>query len=121
MSMRDGKPLEAVITEGMQHPHIVNTIAHTIVTVQSGRNSYTHDSAASSSLGASSGAYRGGSGSCGAETKQNVGGSSSHSSGSSKRSRHVEQVGWLLLEFCDRGCLQVRCAVNSAKLPSCWR
>lgn len=28
--MRDGEPLEASITEGMTHPNIVNTIAHTV-------------------------------------------------------------------------------------------
>ena len=28
--MRDGEPLEAWITEGMSHPNIVNTIAHTV-------------------------------------------------------------------------------------------
>jgi hypothetical protein len=28
--MRDGEPLEASITEGMSHPNIVNTIAHTV-------------------------------------------------------------------------------------------
>jgi hypothetical protein len=96
MAMRDGKPLEAVITEGMRHPHIVNTLAHAIVAQDGARLSHsTHDSVASTSLDSS--LYRKHAGTGSEWTSQNSG------------SKFADQstVAWLLLEFCDKGCLQV--------------
>ncbi len=115
MATRDGKPLEAVITEGMQHPHIVNTIAHTVVACPSGRAGSTHDSAGSSLYGTSDGASRTQSVSKELQPQPQPPASITRSgatggtttSCSSRESKHMEQVAWLLLEFCDKGCLQV--------------
>ena len=66
----EGQPLEAVLTEGLRHPGIMQTIAHCVT-----RGPDLYDSA------------------CGGET-------------------------WLLLEYCDGGCLQAcHTDVNSVISP----
>lgn len=91
IAMRDGKPLEAVITEGMHHPNIVNTIAHTVQhTPQLQRR--PHDSAQSSLAGTSGEPCKSG---------------SPASLNKAHQGMQSEGVAWLLLEYCDMGCLQV--------------
>lgn len=91
IAMRDGKLLEAVITEGICHPNIVNTIAHTVQhTAELQRR--PHDSAQSSLAGRSDGPCKSGS----AASRDKAG-----------QGLHSKGVAWLLLEYCDMGCLQV--------------
>ncbi|CAL8470312.1 g9854 [Coccomyxa elongata] len=90
IAMRDGKPLEAVITEGICHPNIVNTIAHTMQhTAELPRR--LHDSAQSSLAGTSDGPCKSGSAASHDKAGQGL---------------HSKGVAWLLLEYCDMGCLQ---------------
>ena len=93
IAMRDGKPLEAVITEGMQHPNIVNTIAHTVQHTPHLQRR-PHDSAQSSLAGTSDVPCKSGSLASRNKARQGV---------------QSEGIAWLLLEYCDMGCLQVNC------------
>ncbi|KAK9915620.1 hypothetical protein WJX75_001643 [Coccomyxa subellipsoidea] len=86
IAMRDGKPLEAVITEGMHHPNIVNTIAHTVQqTLPQQSQQHMHDSAHSTRHSPHDNA--------GTPLK-------------TAKSLQPEGVAWLVLEYCDMGCLQ---------------
>ncbi len=88
ITMIDGKPLEAVITEGMRHPNIVNTLAHTVqhAPARPQPQPRTHDSA-HSTLHSSPG--------------------TSTTPRKAPKGLQSEGVAWLLLEYCDMGCLQV--------------
>ncbi len=83
IAMRDGKPLEAVITEGMQHPNIVNTIAHTVQHTPHLQRR-PHDSAQSSLAGTSDVPCKRGSLASRNKARQGV---------------QSEGVAWLLLEY----------------------
>ena len=96
IAMRDGKPLEAVITEGMHHPNIVNTIAHTVQqTLPQQSQQHMHDSAHSTRHSPHDNA--------GTPLK-------------TAKSLQPEGVAWLVLEYCDMGCLQVTCCCLSLYL-----
>ena len=111
MAMRDGRPLEATITEGIAHPNIVNTLAHTVVLPEAPKQEpVMHDSAGSSwNSSGSGGPSSNGSIACG--------GSKQHRSVSS--CGEGEGVAWLLLEFCDKGCLQARSRALDIALSPC--
>lgn len=96
ITMRDGKPLEAVITEGMHHPNIVNTIAHTVQqALPQQSQQHMHDSAHSTRHSPHD--------SAGTPLK-------------TAKSLQPEGVAWLVLEYCDMGCLQVTCCCLSLYL-----
>ena len=117
---RDGKPLEAVITEGFAHAGVVNTLAHVVVPARR----RVHDSAGSgvSGLAASPvlpasrpasapvalpeaaevGPVGGTRAAAGAETAT----ASGSGLGSGVEGCGLSGEAWLLLEYCDKGCLQ---------------
>lgn len=129
VAMRDGLPLEATITEGLSHPNVVNTLAH--VVVPPATRGPLHDSAHSnksssrtSRSGSTGGVPSGSSGAeaCTASTGSStssgvaagsslsgapVGGKGSRAKAPAQKKAGAEGTAWLLLEFCDKGCLQV--------------
>ena len=129
VAMRDGLPLEATITEGLRHPNVVNTLAHAVVPRAPRGNA--HDSAhsngrsgASGCSGSAPGGSSSGAEACGGSSGSSVAEADSSSlsearggSGGAQgspdtrkapaRKAALEGTAWLLLEFCDKGCLQV--------------
>ena len=69
----DGQPLEAALTEGLHHPGIVETIAHSVTGCTTSLSSSPDDS---------------------------------------------EGETWLLLEYCDGGCLQVWASYRFRQIPA---
>lgn len=109
ITLRDGMPLEAVITEGMHHPNIVNTLAHCVqlpdaAPAQLQQQQRPHDSAHSTACNSL----------CAASSAAGSGAASSSAAlSSSPKSytgslEHSDGFAWLLLEYCNMGCLQVR-------------
>ena len=112
VAMRDGKPLEAIITDGLAHPGIVNTLAHTVVLPQGTSRQRVHDSVGSCSSSSSD------SGRPSPDSSAFSLSCKTHSQCSSIK-KGAEGVAWLLLEFCDKGCLQARTASTPGSLPLC--
>ncbi len=117
---RGGKPLEAVITEGFAHAGVVNTLAHVVVPARR----RVHDSAGSGVSGlaaspvlpasylpsapvalpeaAEAGPVGGTRAAAAAETAT----AAAAGPGSGVEGCGLSGEAWLLLEYCDKGCLQ---------------
>lgn len=120
---RRGVPLEAVITEGMAHPGVVNTLAHAMLAPPARS---THDSAGSrptSSCAAPASASAPSSEAPGPAPASAASGtdapaaswpsdSDAAAEGAARAmdARGLDGQAWLLLEYCDKGCLQARLA-----------
>ena len=114
---RGGVPLEAVITEGLVHAGVVNTLAHALLAP---RARSTHDSAGSrptSSCAKKGSASPPSSASSGHAATSAASGVEvlaeswpSDSNATAEDARGLDGQAWLLLEYCDKGCLQARLA-----------
>ena len=123
---RGGVPLEAVITEGLAHPGVVNTLAHALLAPPARS---THDSAGShptSSCAAPASASAPNSGSSGPAATSPASGVvvlaeswpsdrdlAAKGAAPAKDARGLDGQAWLLLEYCDKGCLQARTAPHA--------
>jgi len=104
---RGGQPLEAVITEGLAHAGVVGTLAHCVLPPR-GR---LHDSAASSGpAGSPRGAKpkRAPALAAAAEEGGAAAAAAAKAPAPAGEGRGLAGQAWLLLEYCDKGCLQAR-------------
>ena len=120
---RGGVPLEAVITEGLAHSGVVNTLAHAMV---ARRARSTHDSAGSRPASSCAAPSSGSSGPAATSAASGVDvlaeswppDSDSAAEGADRDARGLDGQAWLLLEYCDKGCLQARLAPGATSVFS---